>query len=86
MLLQTCLSRRQRRQKRIEEEKALLTLQTDEVFRSVIIYTNKLPYYPEPLRAAAKVRNVPRFSKYHSFPPPYSPNSPPQYHINSHRF
>ena len=51
--------------KRKQTEKTGLTLQTAEVFRSLIISTNKLPHHCEPLWAGAKVRNAPPSSKYH---------------------
>ena len=47
------------------KKKTRLTLQTAEVFRSLIISTNKLPHNCDPLWAGAKVRNAPPSSKYH---------------------
>lgn len=61
LLQQRGLKRRESKQK----EKSLLTLQTEEVFRSLIISTNKLPHYRDPLWTRAKVRNAPPSSKYH---------------------
>lgn len=49
----------------IRKKKTRLTLQTAEVFRSLIISTNKLPHNCDPLWAGAKVRNAPPSSKYH---------------------
>lgn len=62
---QRCSRRRRKAQDRKQTEKTRLTLQTAEVFRSLIISTNKLPQYCDPLQAGAKVRNAPPSSEYH---------------------
>lgn len=48
-----------------EDRRTEVTRLTDEVFRSLIISTNNLPHYRDPLWTRAKVRNAPPFSKYH---------------------